>query len=80
VAARYKDGDRSEAISAIRAAMGRLAALADSLDPAEAQLMRLLSDRFSQALTIGNKSAAKEAVNLMRHKAGDPKDEPNTDW
>ena len=79
-AARQKNGDIAGAIAVIRGAMERLASLAGSLDPVEAVLMRMLSEHFTNALSIGDKNAAKDTVNLMRHKAGDPKDEPNTDW
>src|SRR5215469_8498068 len=79
-AARQKNGDTAGAIAIIRGAMERLASLAITLDPAEAVLMRMLSEHFTNALSIGDKNAAKGTVNLMRHKAGDPKDEPNTDW
>jgi hypothetical protein len=79
-AARQKNGDRQGALGVIRGAMERMASLAATLDPAEATLMRMLSQHFSDALRIGDKNAAKDTVNIMRHKAGDPKDEPNTDW
>jgi hypothetical protein len=79
-AARQKNGDTAGAIAIIRSAMERLASLAGTLDPAEAMLMRMLSEHFINVLSIGDKNAAKNTVNLIRHKAGDPKDEPNTDW
>jgi hypothetical protein len=79
-AARQKNGDAPGAIDIIRVAMERLSSLAATLDPAEAALMRMLSEHFTNALRIGDKHAAKSAVNSMRHKAGDPKDEPNSDW
>jgi hypothetical protein len=79
-AARQKNGDTPGAIAIIRGAMVRLASLGATLDPAEAMLMQMLSEHFSRALNTGDKNAAKDAVNIMRHKAGDPKDEPNTDW
>ncbi len=79
-AARQNNGDTPGAIAIIRGAMERLASLAGTLDPAEAGLMRMLSEHFSNALSMGDKDAAKNAVNVMRHKAGDPKDEPDTDW
>jgi hypothetical protein len=60
--------------------MERLASLAATLDPAEAMLMRLIAEHFSNALSAGDKSAAKDAVNVMRQKAGDPNDDPNRDW
>jgi hypothetical protein len=75
-----KNGDTPAAIASIRGGMERLAALAAVLDPAEAMQMRMLSEHFSNALRIGDKHATKSAVNIMRHKAGDPKDEPNSDW
>lgn len=73
-------GDMTAAIAAIRMAMERLAALASEVDAHEGQLMRLIAERFSQALSFGDKGTAKVAVNFMRHKAGDPKDEPETEW
>ncbi len=79
-AARQRNGDMPGALAVIRGAMERLASLTGTLDPAEAMLMRMLTDHFSNALSIGDKTAAKNAVNVMRHKAGDPKDDPNTDW
>jgi hypothetical protein len=73
-------GDMAAAIDSIRTAMARLAALAGELDPGEGYLMRMIADRFSQALNFGDKGTAKETVNFMRHKAGDPNDDPNTEW
>ncbi len=79
-AGRKSSGDTPGALETIRAAMDRLASLAGTLDPMEAALMKSLSDRFTTALRLGDKSAAKSAINTMRHKAGDPSDEPNSDW
>jgi hypothetical protein len=73
-------GDLPSAIAAIRDAMERLAALGSQLDPAEGMLMRMLAERLAQALNTGDKGAAKESVNLMRRRAGDPKDDPGNDW
>jgi hypothetical protein len=73
-------GNMPGALGAIRLAMDRLASLGSELDPAEGAMMRLVAERFKQALDVGNKGSAKEAVNFMRRKAGDPKDEPNSDW
>jgi hypothetical protein len=73
-------GDMAAAIASIRTAMERLAALAGELDPGEGYLMRMIAERFSQALNFGDKGTAKETVNFMRHKAGDPKDDPDTEW
>jgi len=75
-----EQGNVSAAIVAIRDAMERLAALGSELDPAEGMLMKMLAERLAQALQTGDKGAAKESVNLMRHRAGDPKDEPDKDW
>ena len=77
---RHKHGDTLGAVELIRGAMERLSALAGVLDPAEAMLMRMLGDHFSNALRMGDKHTAKSAVNLMRQKAGDRKDDPNADW
>jgi hypothetical protein len=75
-----EQGNLPAAIAAIRDAMERLAALGSELDPAEGMLMRMIADRLAQALNTGDKGAAKESVNLMRHRAGDPKDDPDHDW
>jgi hypothetical protein len=79
-AALRSNGAIGDAVAKIRDAMERMARLAGELDPAEAMLMRMVSDRFSAALAMGDKSAVKQAVNVMRHKAGDPGDEPGNDW
>jgi hypothetical protein len=79
-AACRENGDTPGAITLIRSAMERLVSLAGTLDPAEAMMMRMVSEHFSQALSTGDKSNAKAAVNVMRHKAGDSNDDPNTDW
>jgi len=73
-------GDFPAALSEIRTAMQRLAQLASEMDPAEGMMMREIARRFSDALNFGDKGDAKDALNVMRHKAGDPKDEPNTKW
>jgi hypothetical protein len=73
-------GDVAAAVDSIRRAMERLAMLAAELDADEGLLMRAIAARFTDALNVGRKGAAKQAVNLMRHKAGDTKDEPNKDW
>lgn len=79
-AAHRQNGDLPAALDAIRQAMARLAALAGELDSAEGMLMKLIAERFTGALDLGDKSVAKEAVNFIRRRAGDPKDDPNTDW
>src|SRR6266446_5387459 len=73
--ARQKDGDAPAALTVIRAAMERMASLAGTMDPAEAMLMRMLTEHFANALGTGDKNAVKTVVNAMRHKAGDPKDD-----
>jgi hypothetical protein len=79
-AARRAAGDMPAAIALIGQAMERLAALGHQVDAVEGGLMHMVAERFRQALNMGDKGAAKLAVNVMRHKAGDPQDEPNTDW
>ena len=69
-------GDTAAALDQIRRAMDRLAALGSELDPAEGAMMREIARIFMRALSFGETGRAREAVNLMRHKAGDPKDEP----
>lgn len=68
-------GDMAGALEAIRAAMQRLAALASDLDPSEGSMMNEIARRFTEALSAGLTGEAKQAINVMRHKAGDPKDE-----
>ena len=75
-----RNGDVPAAVAKISEAMAGLTALASELDPAEGALMRLIADRFAGALNLGDKGAAKETVNFIRHRAGDPKDDPNVDW
>ena len=77
---RQRNGDTRGAVELIRSAMERLASLAGTLDPAEAVLMRIMTEHFSNALRVGDKHSAKNAINVMRHKAGDSRDEPNGDW
>jgi hypothetical protein len=81
VAARER-GDVPGALAIIGQAMERLAALASSLDAAEGHLMRAIAGSFAQALGAGDKGGAKQAVNLMRTKAGDsPKDkDEDSEW
>jgi hypothetical protein len=73
-------GDSAAALEKIRLAMERLAALGSELDPAEGMMMREIARHFMQSLSIGHKDAAKDVINTMRHKAGDPKDEDRGDW
>jgi hypothetical protein len=73
-------GNEPAALSKLGLAMERLAALADVLDPAEGMLMRMIAQQFSEALRQGDKGTAKEKLNVMRRRAGDPKEDPNSDW
>ena len=60
--------------------MEPLTALAQEVDPAEGILMRAIAERFAAALSRGDKSATRESVNFMRHRAGDTKDDPDRNW
>jgi hypothetical protein len=73
------NGDVPAAVATIRLAMERLSTLASQLDPAEGAMMRLIAERLTLALNAGDKGAAKETINFIRQRAGDPKDDPG-DW
>ncbi len=73
-------GDTGAALDQIRHAMDRLAALGSELDPAEGAMMREIARVFMQSLSLGEKGAARDVVNVMRRKAGDSKDDDRTDW
>jgi len=75
-------GDVPVALAIIGQAMQRLAGLASGLDAAEGALMRTIAGSFAQALNAGDRGTAKQAVNMMRTKAGDsPKDpDSDSDW
>jgi hypothetical protein len=73
-------GDLPGSLEQLKSAMERLAAIAGELDPEEGALMRMVAQRFTEALKLGDKGTAKEVVNLMRHKSGDPKDEDSSKW
>jgi len=73
-------GDMAGTLEKIQRAMDRLANLGSELDPAEGAMMREISRIFMQSLNLGEKGAAKDVVKVMRHKAGDPKDDDRTDW
>jgi hypothetical protein len=79
-AAMRERGDLPGAVATVGRAMERLAAFGARLDPAEGVLMRMIADRFRTALAGGDKSATKDAINVMRRRAGDPKDDPDNDW
>jgi hypothetical protein len=79
-AASRERGDLPGSLEQLKSAMERLAAIAGELDPEEGALMRMVAQRFTEALKLGDKSTAKEVVNLMRHKSGDPKDEDSSKW
>ncbi len=80
VVARRSSGDVPGALGLIRHAMERLAALGSQLDSDEGALMRAIAARFSEALSAGDRGAAKETVGLMRRRAGDPKSDDPADW
>ncbi|MGO9453609.1 MAG: hypothetical protein ACLQDV_21555 [Candidatus Binataceae bacterium] len=73
-------GDMPGALATIQTAMDKLAALITELDPQEASLMRVVAQHFTRALGAGLKGEAKEAANMMKHKAGDPKDDEGNQW
>ena len=50
------------------------------MDSQEGAMMRFIANRFTEALRAGDKATAKEVVGMMRHKAGDPKKDPSSDW
>lgn len=63
-------GDQSGALTAISAAMSRLAGLADLLDPAEAAMMRAVARQFDQALRRNDPGDAARSLTLMRERSG----------
>jgi hypothetical protein len=73
-------GDLPGSLEQLRTAMERLAAIANELDPEEGALMRMVAKRFTQALELGDKGVAKEALQVMRHRSGDPKDDDDSQW
>jgi hypothetical protein len=74
-------GDVPGALAIIGQAMERLAGLASHLDAAEGAIMHTIAASFAQALTAGDKGTVKQAVDVMRSKAGDDsKKEPGSDW
>jgi hypothetical protein len=73
-------GDVPGALAIIGQAMERLAGLAGQLDAAEGAFMRAIAESFGQALNAGDKGTAKQAVGLMRAKAGDSSKETDSDW
>jgi len=73
-------GDMTGTLEKIQRAMERLANLGAEVDPAEGAMMQEIARIFMQSLNFGEKGAAKDVVNVMRHKAGDPKDDDRSDW
>lgn len=68
-----RDGGRPEqAVSAVAAAMGRLAALGDRVSPAEGALMRALAERFSLGLQRGDHVQAEQDLARIQQRAGVP--------
>lgn len=72
-------GDIAGSLAAIRTAMESLAALGSSLDSGEGAMMRLIAERFADALGQNAKGEAKSIVNVMRQKAGD-NSKDGDDW
>ena len=79
-AAKRQTGDPNGALQLIHQAMERIALLGAEMDSEEGAMMRFIAERFTQALSTGDKATAKEVVGMMRHKAGDPKKDPGADW
>jgi len=63
-------GDPVAALRLIGEAMAELAVLADRLDPAEAGLMRALSEHFGAALLRGDLPEAKQDLDVMFARSG----------
>jgi hypothetical protein len=63
-------GDGEAATRNIGEAMDRLASLADSLDPAEAMLMRVLADQFRAALVRRDTAEAQRTADVMFDRSG----------
>lgn len=63
-------GNPVEALRLIGVAMDELAALANHLDPNEAMMMRIVSDRFRSALMRGDLPEAKHGMDVMFDRAG----------
>jgi hypothetical protein len=63
-------GDVPGAMEAIAAAMQELADLADVLDPAEANLMRMIARQFCAAATRGSTAEMERTSDLMRERSG----------
>lgn len=63
-------GDPPSAVLHIGHAMDRLSALADQLDPAEATLMRALTQTFRAALLRGDEAQVKQSTAVMFEKSG----------
>jgi len=65
-----KTGDTARAIAEITAAMRLLAALAETLDPQEAAMMRAIAGQFESALRRGDAAHAADSVDTMRKHSG----------
>lgn len=63
-------GNIPGAVAQIGQAMDRLSTLADQLDPAEATLMRALTQTFRAALLRGDEATAKQSTATMFKKSG----------
>jgi len=63
-------GDGAATMRAVAAAMREITALADDLDPFEAQMMRALATRFEAALRRGRLGEAKRDAEEMFARSG----------
>lgn len=79
-AAMRTNGNVAGAVDVVRQAMDRLAVLGSEVDPEEGGVMRMIASMFSQALSFGDKDSAKQAIDIMRRRAGDSTDKPKNDW
>ncbi len=79
-AAARERGDVPQALAIIGQSMQRLAALAGTLDADEGALMRVIAASFAQALSAGDKGGARQAVDVMKNRAGDTSKDEDKDW
>lgn len=69
IAARDR-GDRAASLTLISQGMGRLAQLADTMDPETGMAMRQVIGQFYAALSQGHAGDARRAADVMREKSG----------
>jgi hypothetical protein len=66
-------GDRPEAILALARGMSELAALGDSLGPAEGAMMRAVTGELIKGLAAEDKEAVEQNLAIIQGQAGTPK-------